>query len=160
MNDVVEFQPKPPWERLASEPEFEYAWFVRFAELGAEKRSLEKVSALQGVPLDLVERAAQVHQWSDRASAYDRTVVAVTEAVTIDESKALAMQHAIGIAMMELGISAFYLKNPALLKIKDIRELMQFGAEMARRGAGIADLNIQHDVVTRVRDQVLDLLED
>lgn len=156
---VTQFEPRPPWEQQVSESDYEYAWFVKFAELGAE-RSIDKVSAVQGVPADLVRSAADKNAWDSRAKAYDDTVVSVLEHVNIDESEALAMQYAVGMAMMKLGVSAVALKNPALIKMKDIRELMQQGAEMARRGAGVADLTVQHDVVTRARDAVLDLLED
>lgn len=157
--DVVQsLEPKPPWQQQALEPDFEYAWFVKYAELG-EQRTLEKVSAFQGVPLDLVQRARDRHEWDARVAAYDATLVDVMQHVQVSEDEALAMQYAVGMAMMRLGVSAVALKNPALIKMKDVQLLMAQGAEMARRGAGVADLNVQHDVVTRVRDQVLDLLD-
>jgi hypothetical protein len=136
----------------------EYAWFSRYAELGPEVREHLKVARLCGVPVKLIRQAAQQHDWASRAAAYDRVVVEVSSHIDVDETEALAMQYAVGIAMMRLGVKAVQLKNPALIRMKDIRELMQQGAEMARRGAGIADLKIEASTQHRIESQFLDLL--
>lgn len=149
----------PVWERHQHEGAHEYAWFVRYAELG-EGRSLEKTAKLQGVPVALVRKAAQTHAWTDRAAQFDATVVSIQQAVAPDETEALATQYAAGLVMLKLGFSAIQLKNPALLKVKDIRELLQFGSEMVRRGAGVADLKVEHDVVQRVQSDLELLLGD
>lgn len=154
----MELEPKPPWEQRQHERDMEYAWFVRYAELGPAARDELKVARLCGVPVGVVRDAAKKHAWADRAAAYDATVVEVTKAIDVDESEALAMQYAVGIAMMRLGVKAVQLKNPALIRMKDIRELMQQGAEMARRGAGIADLKIEASTQHRIESQFLDLL--
>jgi hypothetical protein len=152
-------EPRPPWEQRSSERDMEYAWFSRYAELG-ESRELLKVAKLCGIPVKLIREAAARHDWTTRAAAYDKIVVEVSQAIDVDESEALAMQYAVGIAMMRLGVKAVQLKNPALIRMKDIRELMQQGAEMARRGAGIADLKIEASTQHRIESQFLDLLGD
>lgn len=153
----MQLEPKAPWEQREHERDMEYAWFVRYAELG-DVRDEGKVARFCGVPVSLVRRAATQHQWAERAAAYDATVIEVSKAIDVDETEALAMQYAVGIAMMRLGVKAVQLKNPALIRMKDIRELMQQGAEMARRGAGVADLKIEKSVQSRVESQFLDLL--
>lgn len=156
----MQLEPRQPWEQLTDERDMEYAWFTRFAELGPESRSEQKVARFCGVPVAQVRKAASRHEWSTRVAAYDAIVAQVSQQVSVDESEALAMQYAVGIAMMRLGVKAVQLKNPALIRMKDIRELMQQGAEMARRGAGVADLNIEHTVQQRVQSEFLDLLDD
>lgn len=149
----------PIWEQRQHEGAHEYAWFVRYAELG-EGRTLEKTAKLQGVPVALVRKAAERHGWPERAAAFDATVVSIQQAVTVDETEALAVQYGAGMMMLKLGLQAIQIKNPALLKVKDISQLLQMGSEMVRRGAGVADLKIEHDVVKRVQSDLELLLGD
>lgn len=144
---------QPAWEQRGRESQYEYAWFVRYAELGTE-RTLEKAARLLGMPIKGVREAARAHDWDVRAYAYDQTVVEITKAVTPSEDEALSIQYGAGMMMLKLGLSAIQIKNPALLKMKDIQALLQMGSEMVRRGAGVADLKVQHDVVQRVAEDI------
>jgi len=144
---------RPVWEQRTGEPNHEYAWFVRYAELG-EGRTLDRTAKLQGIPIKLVRNASTKHSWDARCAAFDEAIVSVRIAISADEAEALAMQYAAGMMMLRLGIEAIKLKNPALLKVKDTRELLQFGSEMVRRGAGVADLKVEHDVVRRVAEDL------
>lgn len=150
---------RPVWEQRSYESDHQYAWFVKYAELG-EGRTLEKTAKLQGVPVKLVRQAALSHVWAERAAAFDKTVVAIQKAVSPDETEALALQYGAGMMMLRLGLSAIQIKNPALLKVKDIKALLEAGSEMVRRGAGIADLKVEHDVVQRVQADLELLLGD
>lgn len=145
--------PKPPWEQLREEANHEYAWFCRYAELG-ETRTLEQTARFMGVPLKLVRKAATLHGWDARCAAYDATVIEITKAINPTEDEALATQYAAGMLMLRLGFEAIKLKNPTLLKVKDIQAMLQAGSEMVRRGAGVADLKVQHDVVERVAEDL------
>lgn len=144
---------RPIWEQRTGETPHEYAWFVKYAELG-ETREIMRAARLCGVPVKMLRSAAAKHAWDDRCSAYDAAVVAITKAIEPEESEALATQYAAGMVMIRLGFEAIKLKNPALLKIKDIGQLLQLGSEMVRRGAGVADLKVQHDVVQRVAEDI------
>lgn len=154
----MELEPRPPWQQLEHERDYEYAWFVRYAEQHGN-RSLEQVSAFCGVPLKLVERAAATHGWDTRVKAFDATVKRVSDTIQVNDKEALATQYMIGEAMLKLGIQAFQLKNPSLIKMKDIHALLQSGAEMMRRGAGVADLTIeQRNAQDRIEHTFLELL--
>lgn len=148
--------PAPLWERRTGETEFEYAWFVRYAELG-ETRTMQDTSKRLGISVVTIRDAAKRWGWEERARAYDAQVIAITLAINPEESEALAVQYAAGMLMLRVGFDAMKLKNPALMKVKDIRELLQFGSEMVRRGAGVADLKIEHNVIDRVAENI-DLL--
>jgi hypothetical protein len=144
---------RPVWEQRTGETNYEYAWFVRYAELG-ETREIARAARLVGIPVKLLRAAAAKHAWDDRCRAYDATVVAITSAIQPREDEALATQYAAGQIMLRLGLEAIKLKNPALLKVRDIQALLQAGSEMVRRGAGVADLKVQHDVVQRVTEDL------
>lgn len=156
-----ELEPVEPWRQRFDESDHEYAWFKRFAELGKHRRSIAKTSAELGVPTRMIRVAARERDWAGRVEAFDNAVVLVSGMVVPNDSEALARQYAIGMAMMDLGIEAVRLKNPALIKTKEAMAMLQEGAEMARRGAGVADLTIeQRNTQERVERQFLDLLPD
>lgn len=159
MTEIEPIQPREPWAQRTGEAPHQHAWLLRYCELG-ESRTIDKVARLCGVPIKLVRAAALEHAWITRAASFDAACMEVARAAATDEKMALSMQYEVGIAMMRLGVKAVQLKNPALIRMKDIRELMQQGAEMARRGAGVADLNIEVDVQKRVEADFLDLLGD
>lgn len=142
-----------PWEQRTRETKFEYAWFVRYAELGPE-RTLERAARQCGVPIKGVREAARANDWEARAKAFDAAVIEIQKAVIPDESEALAIQYQAGTEMLKLGLRAIQVKNPALIRVKDIAMLLKEGAEMVRRGAGVADLKIKHDVVQRVAEDL------
>jgi hypothetical protein len=144
---------RPVWEQRTGESNHEYAWFVKYAELG-ETREITRAARLCGVPVKMLRASASKHAWDDRCRAYDATVVAITSAIQPREDEALATQYAAGQIMLRLGLEAIKLKNPALLKVRDIQALLQAGSEMVRRGAGVADLKVQHDVVQRVTEDL------
>lgn len=155
---MEQLEARPPWEQLQGEPDHAYAWFVRYAELHDE-RSVEKVSRFCGVPATMVRKASVEHAWESRVASFDETVVNVVDHVNVDDAEALAMQFAVGKAMIRLGVTKMQLINPAMLKVKDALVLMQQGSEMMRRGAGVADLTIeQRTAQDRIESQFLELL--
>lgn len=154
----MQLEPTPQWSQKAGEPDHSYAWFVRYAELHDE-RGIEKVSRYCGVPVAMIRKAAGEHAWDSRVASFDATVKSVSSSVIVDDTEALAMQFAVGKAMVRLGVEGVKLKNPALLKVKDLLTLMQQGSEMMRRGAGVADLTIeQRTAQDRVEATFLELL--
>lgn len=156
--DPAELEAKPPWERLAHEEAHAYAWFVRYCEM-YEQRGVDKVAKFCGVPPALVRKAAAENAWESRAAAFDSTIARVVDTVEVNDSEALAMQFAVGKAMLRLGIEKVKLINPAMLKTKDVLVLLQQGAEMMRRGAGVADLTIeQRSAQDRMEQTFLELL--
>lgn len=150
-------EPIRPWDRQSGESNHEYAWFTKYCELG-ESRSEQLVAKRCGVPVSMVRTTATKHSWALRAAPYDAAVSELAAILEMDEGEALHAQYTAGMLMLRMGLTALKYKNPALLKMKDIRELMQFGSEMARRGAGVADMKIDHTTTRRVDEMWADLL--
>ena len=150
--DIV-LSAQPAWERRPRESRFQYAWFVRFAELG-EQRTVEKAAKLCGVPVKQLREAARDHDWDMRAGEYDKVIIAMQEAVSPSEDEALAIQYAAGTMLLKLAVKGIETLDPSMLRIKDITVLLKEGSEMVRRGAGVADLKVQHDVVERVQSDI------
>lgn len=154
MTDVV---PKQPWERITGETEAQHAWFKRFVEVG-EGRTVDRAAKACGVPVGPVRRAAELNDWAARAKAYDAAVIELRDVLELDETEALHAQYAAGRIMAQLGLTALQYKNPALVPIAQIKDLILNGAEMMRRGAGIADLKVDHSTTHRVESILDDLL--
>lgn len=155
----MDLQIAEPWRQREGEADHEYAWFKRYAELGKHRRSLPKTSAELGVPLRMISDAASLRDWKARTAAYDDAIERIAGQAAPNDEAALARQYAIGMAMMDLGIEVIKLKNPALIRTKEGLQLLEHGAEMARRGAGVADLTVeQRSAQDRVERMFLDLL--
>lgn len=149
--------PVAPWVQRTAETDMQYAWFKQYAETLGE-RDIDRTAAMIGVAPQLLRDAASSHQWDARCAAFDAARVDIAAQVAPDDTEALAMQYAVGIAMMRLGASALESRNASLLKIDQIIKLFTHGSEMARRGAGVADIKIEKTVQQRIERDFLDLL--
>lgn len=154
MSEIV---PHILWEQRVEESDAEYAWFKIFLELG-ESRTIPRAAKRLGLSTQLCNQTALNHDWRNRTRSYDIAVKDFASTLIADESEALAAQYAAGMMMLHMGVTALKHKNPSLLKMKDIREMLQFGSEMARRGAGVADLKVDHTTTKRVDDMFAALL--
>lgn len=148
-----ELVPQPAWARRRGEHEHHYAWFVHYAELGPT-REIGRAASLCGVPTHMLEEAAAKNDWDARVAPYDEAVISLQQAVAPDSEEALAMQYHAGRMVMRLGIDALKLKSPNLIGVKEAITMVGEGAEMTRRGAGVADINVNIDVVTRIEQDV------
>lgn len=149
--------PTAAWQQRSGETAAQYAWFQRYVELGDE-RSPELAAKRCGVSVSVIRDAAMQHDWADRASKYDAAQRDAAALLVGDESEALAAQYAAGMIMLRLGINALALKNPALIKTQQATTLVEKGAEAVRRGAGVADLKVDHQTTKRVESLIDDLL--
>lgn len=155
--DLEPLTPQPAWTQRTGERDREYGWFIQYAETIGE-RDFERVAARIGVAASLLRGAAEKYEWQARVREFDQARAQVMQHVIPDDSEALAMQYAVGIAMIRLGVQAVQLKNPALLNMDQVIKLVTQGSEMARRGAGVADLKIEQTVQQRIEREFLDLL--
>ncbi len=155
----MDLQPRASFEQQDGELDREYAWFKHYADTFGE-RDIARTARSIGVSVKLLRDAAARNQWDARCIEFDRIRAQVTGHIAPDDSEALQTQYMVGIAMMRLGVQAIQLKNPSLLKVKQILDLMTQGAEMARRGAGVADIKIEKTVQRRIESEFLDLLGD
>lgn len=154
---VIPLEHSPAWLQRSGERDSEYAWFKQYAETLGE-RDVAMTAARIGVAPRLLLGAAAKHQWVERCAEFDAARVSVASQIAPDDTEALAMQYAVGIAMMRLAADGLKSKNVALLKIDQIIKLMVQGSEMARRGAGVADLKIEKTVQQRIESEFRDLL--
>lgn len=139
----------PAWGRLKNETASRYNWFVMYCELGPEMRSTAAVASRIGIAEKHIIDASERYRWSERVAAYDDDVRGAV--MVADPDAVLAGQYAIGMMMMRLGISALGLKNPALMKVNDIQKIVTAGAELARKGTGLADMKIETERIERVQ---------
>lgn len=155
IDDSMEIQlhVQPAWEQRPRESKFQYAWFARYAELGPE-RTVEQAAKLCGVPVKQLRLAQRDHDWDVRAGEYDATVVEIQKAISPSETEALAIQYAAGTMMLKLAVKGIATLDPNMLRIKDIQGMLREGSDMVRRGAGIADLKVDHNIVERVQSDI------
>lgn len=155
---MSELVPHEPWQRRSDESAAEYAWFQRYIELVPSDRSEQKAARRCGVPVKLVRAAATKHDWKQRAAEYDEFVAQARSVLIADESEALEAQFRVGLLMLDIGMRAIAEKNPSLIKMTQAQQLIERGAENVRRGAGVADLKVDHQTTARVEGMLKDLL--
>lgn len=156
---MTEIVPKVAWEQRSDESAAEHAWFHAFLELG-DKRTVAKAAKRCGVATAVLKEASIKHDWKNRAEVYDKELQKLATTMIADETEALAVQWEAGRMLLKFGITALEYRNPHLLKMKDIRDVITSGAEMVRRGAGVADLKVDHTTTKRVQDMFDVLLGD
>lgn len=131
------------WQQRPGETPAKYAWFQRYLEMGSG-RTIQRVAKRCGARLDLVNKAASAHEWAIRAAEYDAaTRGIVLDYANSDSEQALAMQRAVGKAMLDMGFTALHFKNPAMIRMSGVEKLLKEGVEQIRRGSGVADLKIE-----------------
>jgi len=131
--------------------------FKAYCELGPA-RTIEDVSSRFGCAVSRVKHASGKHDWAARASEYDVALRDVSAITIADGERALHMQYAIGEAMLGLGINALRMKNPSMIRMKEIHKLIETGGELMRKGAGLADMKVDIETVDRVKDAVADFI--
>jgi len=150
-----------PWKQQQGEKDHDHAWFTMFCDMG-EMRSIEAVARRCGASEARVLAAAERGDWSRRAAAFDSAIVSVTQNLMLSDDEALGAQYLAGRAMVQLAIKGLQTKNPSLLKMSQLQSMLKDGAEMMRRGAGVADVRVEHSTQERVTshlDGILGLIE-
>jgi len=150
-----------PWKQQQGEKDHEHAWLTMFCDMG-NMRSVEAVANRCGVSYARVLAAAERHGWSPRAAAFDDAVARVTQNIMLSDDEALGAQYLAGRAMVHLAIKGLQTKNPSLLKMAQLQSMLKDGSEMMRRGAGIADIRVEHETqerVTKHLDGILGLID-
>lgn len=71
---MADLEERQPWERQRGEPSRAFAAFVRYRDMGAERRSLRRLAEEMGVSLRLVSRWSRQHHWVERCAAWDDEV--------------------------------------------------------------------------------------
>lgn len=154
---MTEIEPRAAWDRAHGESEAEHAWLLRFCELGSQ-RTPTKVARRCGVPVKLVKDAASKWGWTRRAAEYDQAVRDVGRIAMKDEQEALQIQYEVGKELLRIGASAASLKNPALMNMNMVLKMLTEGAELVRRGAGVADIKVDMNTQRSVEELFQNLL--
>lgn len=153
--------PKPvhrdPWNQQAGESASQYAMFKAYCDAG-HAGTYQDVANRFGCALSRVESVAVKNNWDSRVSAYCIELNNISTITVADGERALQMQYKIGEALLGLGINALQLKNPSMIRMKEIHKLIETGGEMMRKGAGLADMKVDIETVDRVKDAVADFI--
>lgn len=145
------------WQQRPIETDTEYGWFTTYLELG-DARSVAKVARRLGASAAKVQVAADTYGWDARVAAWERDSREVAKTHVRDEEVVHSIEYQVGMAMIRMGMSGLEGKNPHLLAVPNLVQLMREGAELARKGSGAADMVIEHRDRESVGRQFAELL--
>lgn len=154
---MSDLEPRVSWSQAHGESQAEHAWLMQYIDLG-ETRTPSKAARRCGVSVALVKAAAAKWAWKRRAADFDAAVKVNHREWVADEKEALYTQYMVGRLMLTLAAKGLDTKNPTLFDMKIIRPLLQEGAELMRRGAGVADIKISHETRDNVEESFRRLL--
>lgn len=152
----------PAYHRLQDERAEHYEMFGEWCRIPPSSRNLTNFCQRTGVPARTAKRLHKEWQWDRRADLYDTDALKLRpDPRTMEEEAAIAGQLAAAQTLLDLGLSAAQLKNPALISMDQAIKLTEKGVEIQRRAMGQADLNVQFSVedMSRVNALLGDLVE-
>jgi hypothetical protein len=134
----------PIYHRLPGEPLDAYEAFTEWCKIPMSSRNLGNFLRRTAYPQKLTRKLMKDWSWDERAIAFDHdSLLLRPDPSAVDEEAAIAAQLAAASTLMELGLRAVELKNPALLSADKALKILEKGVEIQRRALGQADLNIQ-----------------
>jgi hypothetical protein len=151
MSDIV--PQRDPWSQQDGETTADYALFSEYCKLGV-RRTRRMLGAHLGISPARLSTIARANDWDARAEAYDKAchmLVPTSDGISLEDT--LAYQYAVGKMMLDMGISALQLKNPASMRTADIIKLLRDGSEIQRKAAGVNDtvnITIQSNAVGKI----------
>lgn len=149
----------PAYHRLQDEKAEHYELFTEWCRIPPSSRSLANFCRRTSIPPRTAKKLHDTWRWEVRATLFDNDSMQLRpDPRMVDEEAALAGQLVAAHSLLDLGLSALELKNPALIPVDKAIKLVEKGVEVQRRALGQADLNVQFTVddMTRVNR----LLED
>lgn len=151
MGEIVTRE-RDPWSQQSDETAADYAAFTEFCRLGS-RRTFRLLAANLGMPVDRARRMFKAYSWNERAEAYDAACNELVPTGDISIEETMAFQYMVGKMMLDVGIRALELKNPATMRTGDIVKLLHQGAEIQRRAAGVTDtvnIKVESDAVRNI----------
>lgn len=136
-----------PWDRLPHESEAAYGAFLRFRNMGVMghatyggRRSLRKLSALDGRSYDVLRQWSSAFDWRERACAYDRHLDEISMETTEETVREMARRHVLLSRRMQ-EVSARHLEKILDGKVdevtpRDAARLADVGFKMERLARG------------------------
>ena len=161
--ELVHTVASPIYHRLDDESHEQYEAFVEWCKIPPSSRNLANLQRRTGFPPAVTRKLVGEFHWEVRATAFDHDSRNLQpDPRALDEEAALAGQLAAASTLLELGLNALQLKNPALIPVDKALKLAEKGIEIERRARGQADLNVQFTVedMTRVNKMIGDVLGD
>lgn len=162
-DELVHTVANPIYHRLQEEGHEEYEAFVEWCKIPPASRNLANLQRRTGFPPNITRKLVIEFHWEVRANAFDHDSRSLRPDPTVlDDEAALAGQLAAASTLLELGLSALQLKNPALIPVDKALKLAERGIEIERRARGQADLNVQFTVddMTRVNRMIGEILDE
>lgn len=151
--ELIHTDETPVYHRLAGEPIEAYEAFVEWCKVPYSSRNLGNFLRRTAYPQKLIRKLMDEWRWEARANAFDNDSLQLRpDPTSMDEEVALAGQMSAAATLLDLGLRAIEVKNPALISADKALKLVEKGVEIQRRALGQADLNIQFTVddMTRV----------
>lgn len=150
---IVHTDDTPAYHRQPGEPLDAYEAFVEWCRVPRSSRNLGNYLRRTAYPQKLIRKLMVEWKWEERAAAFDNDSLQLRpDPTSMDEEAALAGQMVAAAALLDLGLRAMEMKNPALLSADKALKLIEKGVEIQRRALGQADMTMQFTVddMTRV----------
>ena len=157
--DLAHTDTTPAYHRLQDEKAEHYELFTEWCRIPPSSRNLQNFCRRTSIPPRTAKKLHDAWRWEVRATLFDNDSMKLRpDPRLVDEEAAIAGQLAAATTLLDLGLSAIQLKNPALIPVDNAMKLVEKGVEVQRRALGQADLNVQFTVDDMSR--VNRLLED
>lgn len=131
------------YQRREDESPEEYELFTEWARIPPSSRSVPNMARRTAVPLKKLKQLLERHEWETRAVAFDNAALALRpDPRTMDEEAAITAQVAASQILLDLGLRAIELKNPALISVDKASNLIKSAIELQRKALGQADLTV------------------
>lgn len=145
--ELIHTEQNPIYHRLSDEDHTVYEMFVEWCRIPPSSRNLANFTRRTGYPVKIARKMKEVWHWEVRANAFDHDSLQLRPDPTLmNDEAALAGQLAAATVLLDLGLNAIALKNPALISADKAMKLVEKGVEIQRRAMGQADLNVQFTV--------------
>lgn len=142
--ELIHSDEAPIYHRLPSEPLDAYEAFTEWCRIPMSSRNIGNFLRRTAYPPKLVRKLMKEWRWEERAIAFDHDSLQLRPDPTLlDEEAAISGQLAAASVLLDLGLRAIEVKNPALISADKAMKLVASGVEIQRKALGQADLNVQ-----------------
>jgi hypothetical protein len=160
-DELIHTAESPIYHRLADESHSDYELFSEWCKITPSARTMANFSRRTSIQPKLARKLIEKWRWQVRAEAFDHDSLQLRpDPRSMDEEASIAGQLAASAVLLDMGLTALALKNPALIPVDKAIKLAEKGVEIQRRAMGQADLNVQFNVedMTRVNKLIGELI--
>lgn len=121
------------WNRQRGEPNKEWEAFSIYLHM--EKRSCKALCETLSKSRQLISKWKSEWNWDERVLAFDRELEKETLKARVDERRKMYKRQAeVGVALQKYAVEALNKMKPEAATLRDVRELINLGAELERIG--------------------------